>query len=539
MAGILAQEGVRWEKDDTTGKIVVHGDLDLSEKGLTELPDLSHVVVEGRFDCSHNQLTSLVGTPQIVGGGLWCDNNQLTSIEGAPQTVGGLFMCRNNPIIHLSPNITYLAIQLCGYRSPETLAALQNIPEPKKIHLNKIHLNIETGDKDFIVIIANIQDFARELTEHLVLPLYVRDYAKQTNQPVTEALLYALKDNIPPDTITNKLLPIVMQKLLLDGNDGKTRTIEQIMGLSETWHTLQFPDRLRPDKAKGNWHPLTTETTYAVPAAALPKGSSNITCTVLTSDKELHQEGKVMRHCVGDGGYTTRCLEGTYHVVSIRKEGESTPLSTLGITLDDDGKAQIAQNHSVENSAPCEAAQKAAEWLVEQINNKKIPLNEEFGETAESKAQQKVSNLQRKIGYLPTAENIQQVFAEYNLSKRNARVLDEATGKWSKRPSRHSLIGGMHTASKPKALFSKRGEALQSTKDTGYRELPVEQWFEVSGLRDALRNHPFLPHPSPEELAAAEKENRSTPAGRATSEGTMKWVDSYKKNNKSTQSHSV
>ena len=49
---------------------VIKGDLKLSAMSLGALPDLSDAVVEGNFDCSFNQLTSLSGAPQKVGGTL-------------------------------------------------------------------------------------------------------------------------------------------------------------------------------------------------------------------------------------------------------------------------------------------------------------------------------------------------------------------------------------------------------------------------------------------------------------------------------------
>ena len=80
---------------------VIKGNLDLWNKGLTELPDLSEVVVKGYFNCSDNQLTSLEGAPQEVGGDFGCRENKLTSLEGAPQTVGGDFYCSDNQLTSL------------------------------------------------------------------------------------------------------------------------------------------------------------------------------------------------------------------------------------------------------------------------------------------------------------------------------------------------------------------------------------------------------------------------------------------------------
>ncbi len=75
---------------------VIKGDVDLSDMGLTKLPDLSAVTVKGNFDCSYNRLTSLVGAPKSVGGYFYCYDNELTTLDGAPRSVGGDFYCSGN-----------------------------------------------------------------------------------------------------------------------------------------------------------------------------------------------------------------------------------------------------------------------------------------------------------------------------------------------------------------------------------------------------------------------------------------------------------
>ena len=50
---------------------------------------------------SANELTSLKGAPQKVGGDFICDDNKLTSLEGAPQKVDGNFTCSNNQLTSL------------------------------------------------------------------------------------------------------------------------------------------------------------------------------------------------------------------------------------------------------------------------------------------------------------------------------------------------------------------------------------------------------------------------------------------------------
>lgn len=83
------------------GFLVVNGNIDLSGKNLTQLPDLRPVIIEGVFSCYGNKLTSLEGSPVIVREGFFCENNQLTTLEGAPSFVGGHFSCSYNKLISL------------------------------------------------------------------------------------------------------------------------------------------------------------------------------------------------------------------------------------------------------------------------------------------------------------------------------------------------------------------------------------------------------------------------------------------------------
>jgi hypothetical protein len=47
------------------GTLLVPGNLNISNRGLKELPDLSNVVVQGNFSCLKNDLTSLKGAPRM------------------------------------------------------------------------------------------------------------------------------------------------------------------------------------------------------------------------------------------------------------------------------------------------------------------------------------------------------------------------------------------------------------------------------------------------------------------------------------------
>ena len=99
--GLIRQDGKFYDIYNLPKNFVVKGNLDLSNMGLTELPDLGTVTVLGSFYCQNNQLTSLVGAPKSVGGNFYCSDNQLTSLEHAPKSVGGSFYCEDNQLTSL------------------------------------------------------------------------------------------------------------------------------------------------------------------------------------------------------------------------------------------------------------------------------------------------------------------------------------------------------------------------------------------------------------------------------------------------------
>jgi len=76
------------------GSIDVKGSVCINNMDLIKIP-FKFRNVSVYFTCSNNQLTSLEGAPNTVGGNFYCHNNQLTSLECAPNTVDGNFYCHN------------------------------------------------------------------------------------------------------------------------------------------------------------------------------------------------------------------------------------------------------------------------------------------------------------------------------------------------------------------------------------------------------------------------------------------------------------
>ena len=73
------------------GTLLVPGDLNLAQKQLEKLPDLSCVEVTGAFDCSYNYLSTLEGAPFRMHSLICAFNYQLYSLQGAPRELPGNF----------------------------------------------------------------------------------------------------------------------------------------------------------------------------------------------------------------------------------------------------------------------------------------------------------------------------------------------------------------------------------------------------------------------------------------------------------------
>ncbi len=91
-----------WTLNPRTGLVDVNGNLYCYKQGLTDFKGVKFGVVSKDFYCNNNQLTSLDGAPQEVGGSFYCENNQLTSLEGAPKVVLVDYSCYNNHLTSLA-----------------------------------------------------------------------------------------------------------------------------------------------------------------------------------------------------------------------------------------------------------------------------------------------------------------------------------------------------------------------------------------------------------------------------------------------------
>ncbi|MEZ0260038.1 MAG: hypothetical protein ACAH80_03465 [Alphaproteobacteria bacterium] len=104
----LREMRVPYELGDS-GTIMIRGDLDLSGRGLTELPDLSNTAVGGNFNISNNRLESLQGCPKTVVGNFDASGNRLKSLEGGPELVVGNYTAQYNELESLEGSPYHVA----------------------------------------------------------------------------------------------------------------------------------------------------------------------------------------------------------------------------------------------------------------------------------------------------------------------------------------------------------------------------------------------------------------------------------------------
>ena len=100
---------------NSDGSIDVDDNVKLCNKKLTKLP-LKFNKVNGYFDCSSNNLTTLEGSPKEINGDFWCRINYLTSFEFVPKIIRGSFNCSYNNVktFEYFPNFVKNIFD-CGY----------------------------------------------------------------------------------------------------------------------------------------------------------------------------------------------------------------------------------------------------------------------------------------------------------------------------------------------------------------------------------------------------------------------------------------
>ena len=110
---ICRKYGIKYYTINKDGSIDVNGNVDFSSKGLVKLP-LKFKNVSGYFNCTHNDLISLEGSPEYVRD-FNCSYNSLKSLKNSPRSVSGYFACSGNKLTTLKGSPSNIGGELICY----------------------------------------------------------------------------------------------------------------------------------------------------------------------------------------------------------------------------------------------------------------------------------------------------------------------------------------------------------------------------------------------------------------------------------------
>ncbi|MBO5705045.1 MAG: hypothetical protein J6R99_03445 [Alphaproteobacteria bacterium] len=100
--GLIYLNNCLYDINNLPRNLTVKGDIDLSGRDLTQLPDMSGLRIVGDFIVSNNKLKNLDGSPHCVDGDYMCDFNELESIDNVSDIIRGTFNCSNNKLRKVS-----------------------------------------------------------------------------------------------------------------------------------------------------------------------------------------------------------------------------------------------------------------------------------------------------------------------------------------------------------------------------------------------------------------------------------------------------
>lgn len=110
--------------------VCVHGDLDLSDRGIKELK-VKFDFIEGNFNVKKNYLVSLYGSPERVDKSFDCSYNELTSLQYAPRTMTH-FCCKRNRLTNLEYSPQKFESVDCSYNM---ITTLRHLPPITVLHI--------------------------------------------------------------------------------------------------------------------------------------------------------------------------------------------------------------------------------------------------------------------------------------------------------------------------------------------------------------------------------------------------------------------
>lgn len=152
--------------------------------------------------------------------------------------------------------------------------------------------------------------------------------------------------------------------------------IRECLEASDACHTPsnQMPDNLQPYYTERSWYPLFKD------PIDLGGGYSAV---CLSDHKALRQHGEALSQCLPSGWYTTQCLTGKMHLIGLLKDGR--PHATFDFVIAGKPYGLLAKGLGDKNEPLSAEARGFLERIKNLVEQQKIRITEQVGETAESK----------------------------------------------------------------------------------------------------------------------------------------------------------
>ena len=229
----------------------VSGSVWLSDKDLDYIP-VQFGVVNGDFNCSKNNLTSLEGCPTKVGGIFSCLDNNLTSLKGCPTKVGGTFACFNNNLTSLERCPTKVGGYFNCYNNK--LTSLEHCPTKVGGSFDCSHNNLTSLEHCPTKVYKSFDCSHNNLISLEHCPIEVGGYSNCENNIIISEIPkgYFGKDN--PSWKTDDLELIssrFFDKLEVLDSDTKIRVLTDLKKLEpEFYNSVPF-QAYKPDSMLG------------------------------------------------------------------------------------------------------------------------------------------------------------------------------------------------------------------------------------------------------------------------------------------------
>jgi ankyrin repeat protein len=286
------------------------------------------------------------------------------------------------PLFRILEASCFAAVELGGpeYTSSILRATLEELSKKPGIFKDAIAHTTKLSTK-----LSHFLDSVRSLTTNLCLPMWAFSRFDPTAlTQLSHQQLHSVSLELEKETLR-----------LLAG-----LSIAKLARLNDFFHSAPsvVPAEYQPFLADTKWVPFFRDEVRL---------SNGYSIYALRDQAGLLEEGRALKHCVGNGGYAAKCARGESQIISLRKDGQSAATIELTrgygrsvISTPNGPSFSIEQFRSRDNEEPTYEMKEALHEFAKELKKGRIELDPEFGNSIfRPKAfQRSLSPLEQTIG---------------------------------------------------------------------------------------------------------------------------------------------